>query len=325
MVRIGRSVARLSVAVAVVASWSAMSVGVAYAADATVEFHGAEITFTAAPGQVNHLVISRVSTVPEVYAFDDIVAVTSAEPECVHPTPADLTLLHCTHPSTFAIEAYGGDMDDYLASRQPTLARLSGGAGNDTIYTATGASSDGEVDGGPGDDVIYSGTGNDWIAGGVGIDTVSYAGRFGAITASLATGLGGAAGETDHYSAVENLTGGGSADTLTGDGGANVLDGGSARTPCLPYPLTTGPAVDRALVLAPPPCTSYSGADVINGGGGYDVLYGRAGDDYLNGGTGKDVLYGGSGYDNLNGGGFEFDWCYTEADGGTMVSCDSGS
>lgn len=325
MAGIARSAARIAVAAAVVAGASAVGVGAAYAADATVVFHGGEMTYTAAPGQVNRLVLSRVSTTPEVYAFDDVVPISSAEPDCVHPVPADLTLLYCTHPSTFAVEVNGGDLDDYLESAQPTLARLSGQDGNDTIRTATGAGSDGEVDGGPGDDLIYSGTGNDWISGGLGTDTVSYRGRFGAVTASLAGGLGGATGETDHYFGVENLGGGGGADTLTGDSGVNVLDGGTARTPCLPYPLTTLVAAGVPMAApAPAPCTSYSGADLLIGNGGNDVLYGRAADDTLLGGTGKDTLYGGSGFDQLDGGGIEIDYCYTDADGGTVTSCDGG-
>jgi hypothetical protein len=64
---------------------------------------------------------------------------------------------------------------------------------------------------------------------------------------------------------------------------------------------------------APGPCTSYSGNDTLNGGGGADLLFGRGGDDGLSGGAGYDTLDGGSG---------GADWCYPDADGGIKVNCE---
>ncbi|NUT37263.1 MAG: hypothetical protein HOV79_29810 [Hamadaea sp.] len=132
-------------------------------------------------------------------------------------------------------------------------------------------------------------------------------GRWAAVTASVSGG-GGQSGESDHFDSIENLVGGGAGDTLTGNSSANVLDGGYATTPCPPTPTPTG----GVHLLAPPPCTSYSGADTLNGGGGADTLLGRGGDDVLLGGAGYDALDGGSGTDG----------CYVEADGGTRTACE---
>lgn len=91
------------------------------------------------------------------------------------------------------------------------------------------------------------------------------------MTASVSAG-GGAAGDSDGYSPIENIVGGAVGDTLTG----NVLDGGYATTPCPSTPLTGG-----RVASALRPCTSYSGNDTLFGNGGADTLVGRGGDDVL--------------------------------------------
>jgi serralysin len=47
---------------------------------------------------------------------------------------------------------------------------------------------------------------------------------------------------------------------------------------------------------------STSGADSIDGNGGWDWLHGGGGDDTIRGGTGNDTIFGGTGADQLRGG-----------------------
>lgn len=91
-------------------------------------------------------------------------------------------------------------------------------------------------------------------------------------------------------STIENVTGGGGADTITGDARANVLMGGG-------------------------------GADTLNGGAGNDTLMGGAGDDTaLNGGAGNDTLDGGAGNDALNGGAGDDTFVVNVGDTGTITA-----
>lgn len=119
--------------------------------------------------------------------------------------------------------------------------------------------------------VIHAGKGNNFMTGGSGTDTLSYA--YGAngtsgVSVSLATtsaqGTGGSG--TDTISGFENLTGSANSDSLTGNSAANLIRGGS-------------------------------GNDTVSGGGDDDTLYGDAGNDLLRGGAGNDILYGGTGKD----------------------------
>ena len=289
------------VTVTVLASAAVLSApAVAYAADATIEFSGSEIVYRADDGQANLLVITKTADLPETYGFNDTVAISSTEPECTHPNGADQTYMECVHEATSFMDVETFDLNDTIDNRSGRPGHLSGGDGNDVIYTGTSTFLSTDVAGGSGNDTIVSGTGEDWIAGGSGTDTVSYAGRFGVVTADVADG-GGTAGEDDHYMGIENLTGGGSGDTLTGDAGNNVLDGGTAWL-CL---------------LG---CILLSGNDTLYGGGGSDTLRGQSGVDSLFGEAGADTLRGGSGFDALDGGPGN-DSCLVEADGGTSVNC----
>lgn len=153
---------------------------------------------------------------------------------------------------------------------------LDGGAGTDVIY------------GGDGSDTLIGGGGNtsDTLYGGAGTDTADYsqhltgltAGGVGtftqnntAVNVNLATGVASGAYGTDSLFDIENVIGGGGADTITGSTVANLLDGGA-------------------------------GADTIYGGVGADTLIGGDGADSLYGGVDNDLLYGGAGVDRLDGG-----------------------
>jgi Ca2+-binding RTX toxin-like protein len=116
------------------------------------------------------------------------------------------------------------------------IENLTGGAGNDTLAGESGPNT---ISGGGGNDTLAggSGTGPDgadvFLAGpSGGDDTVTYANRTDAITASLSgTGAGDSGGnggaEGDGISTtIDNLIGGSAGDTLTTDAKANKLTGG---------------------------------------------------------------------------------------------------
>ena len=124
-----------------------------------------------------------------------------------------------------------------------------------------GQGGDDSLTGGGGNDTLRGGTGNDVLDGGLnGTDTADYSYLAGGVAltldpAALVTVTAGE-GDTDTLDSIENVIGGGGADTITGSSGANVLSGGG-------------------------------GADTLDGAGGSDTLNGGAGNDILNGGDGE--------------------------------------
>ena len=149
---------------------------------------------------------------------------------------------------------------------------LDGGAGTDTatyaaspagvsVSLTTGSGSGGDAQGdtlsnienltGSGfNDVLEGNGGENVLAGGAGMDTVTYEHAASGVTVSLAINpaqnTGGAG--TDDLSGFENLTGSAFGDVLTGSSAVNVLSG-------------------------------LAGNDILNGGGGADTLIGGAGND----------------------------------------------
>ena len=114
--------------------------------------------------------------------------------------------------------------------------------------------------------MLSGGVGADYIDGGPGTDTVTYAGTAAGVAVSLGEAGAGAGQET--IEAVEMVIGSDGDDTLGGDGAANLLAG-------------------------------MRGDDEIAGGGGADTLLGGRGDDTLHGGPGLNRLTGGPGVDRL--------------------------
>ena len=191
-----------------------------------------------------------------------------------------------------------------------TLAEIenaTGGTGNDTLV---GNAADNALDGGAG-----------------GSDTVSYAGRAAAVTASLATATGGAGAEQDTYANVEHLTGGNGNDTLSGDDANNTLDGGAAGSDTVSYAdreagedivaslesLTGGdPDLSetdtfvsiRNLIggKGEDTLTGDELANRLDGGDGDDTLRGRGASDDLRGDGGDDLLLPSTGADSVTGG-----------------------
>lgn len=188
------------------------------------------------------------------------------------------------------------------------IERVLGGSGNDTLtgndpspfVPDPNAIVTGEnlLNGGPGDDTLDGRGAPDVLIGGGGNDTVTYADRTEAVTATI-DGTANDGGDSDLNVVslrrdsiepdVENLIGGSGNDTLRGSDAVNALTGGGGDDS-----LYGGGANDTL--------SGGSGNDKLEGAGGDDTLGGEAGADSLDGGTGNDSLDGGADGDSLAGG-----------------------
>lgn len=148
------------------------------------------------------------------------------------------------------IGGLGTDTATYIASAQGVNVSLMTGAGSggdaegDTLATME------NLTGSNLDDTLEGNGSNNVLAGGLGIDTVSYEHALSRVAVNLAlTSAQNTLGAgIDTLSSFENLTGSSFDDTLTGNTGNNVLSGGA-------------------------------GNDTLNGGAGLDTLIGGIGND----------------------------------------------
>ena len=187
--------------------------------------------------------------------------------------------------------------------------RLTGGAGNDTLYGGGGSAGDGDIlRGGAGNDALYGGQGDDILEGGPGgdrlfggrdNDTISYESSKEGVDIRLKNGAASGGDATgDLYRDVENVTGSAYNDRLAGSdrpatgstrAGDNTLRGGRGDDA-----LYGGSGNDRLY--------GDDGNDRVFGGDDDDALYGGDGNDWLQGGRDADQLEGGDGHDRLYGG-----------------------
>ncbi len=140
-----------------------------------------------------------------------------------------------------------GDMLDFSGVTMTGIVKIDGGSGNDVLIGSAGADT---LVGGSGNDILSGHLGNDSIDGGAGTDTADYSAETDAWTINLAAGSNHAqsASQTDTLIAIENVNGGGGADTITGSSAANTLNG-------------------------------FAGNDRITGGAGNDSIQGGLGSD----------------------------------------------
>lgn len=135
---------------------------------------------------------------------------------------------HSSAGLTASLDNPGGfNTNDAAGDIYTQIQNLTGSGYNDILIGDSGANT---LSGGNGDDTLEGLAGADSLIGGSGFDTASYvhAGSF--VTASLTTGMPGfsSIGDAsgDSYAGIENLTGSFYNDTLIGDINANVLNGG---------------------------------------------------------------------------------------------------
>ncbi len=172
-----------------------------------------------------------------------------------------------------------------------------GGAGDDTAY------------GGLGGDAVNGGDDADHLEGNNGVDTVHGDGGEDQVVGGSFQESAPGVGRPDE------------GDVLFGDGGADLLAGDNAVLTVVGDPAATTPVTRQRgfaqshavalLDLGLTPAAGVSGADLMSGGDGQDVLYAQAGvdrargdggDDYVEGGQGVDWIEGDAGSDDLVGG-----------------------
>lgn len=144
------------------------------------------------------------------------------------------------------------------------------------------------------------------IDGGVGVDTVSYAGSSAGVDVNLILALtrgqtgGDAAG--DRLFNIENIIGSGFADTLAGNSLINRIDGGAGLDTISYFSATAGVKVNLALTTAQADGDTLVNIENITGSYYADTLTARAAGSTLKGMQGNDILNGGTGNDTLDGG-----------------------
>ncbi|MFM1887602.1 MAG: hypothetical protein RL026_2759 [Pseudomonadota bacterium] len=235
----------------------------------------------------------------------------------------------------------GGDGTDVVTYAAATagvtvnLATLTAqntvGAGIDTlsgIEGVVGTTFADNISGDAGSNYIDGGAGavNDVLAGGAGVDTLSYASAGAGVTVTLgaANPQNTIGAGSDTVTGFENLVGSAFNDTLSGDGNANVLEGGLGNdvingqggTDTVSYSRATSSVV-ASLAVTTAQNTGGAGIDTITnvenltgsgygdrltGSGGNNVIDGGAGMDNLVGGGGNDTIIGGAGNDTIDGG-----------------------
>ena len=217
--------------------------------------------------------------------------------------------------SAVTVDLSEGTITNGTAAQDDTVTGVERIIGTSSADTLTGDSFDNE---------FVGGGGGDTIAGGLGIDTASYAGSSSAVTVTLEDGgadagagigaISGGDAAGDVLTDVENLTGSDQADTLTGDAGNNVIEGGAGGDT-----LAGGDGLDTvaytdssAGVVVDLETNSHSGGDAagdslsgfenVVGSDHNDQITGDLEDNQISAGTGDDTVYGNLGHDIVTGG-----------------------
>jgi Ca2+-binding RTX toxin-like protein len=170
----------------------------------------------------------------------------------------------------------GGDGGDILVGDSTGALSRAAVPGHDVL---AGRNGDDQYDAGGGDDVMAAGAGADKNAGGPGYDWSAQLDPA-AVNADLSVPLsGGADGAQglDGFAGTEALSGAGQNDTLRGDDG----------TPGTGLDPEGATRIQGLAEILPQDATAagstWSGGNILLGGGGSDILEGRGGDDILDG------------------------------------------
>jgi Ca2+-binding RTX toxin-like protein len=263
----------------------------------TVSVSGDDVTFVAAPSEVNRVVVAFEEDPVRGVRVVDIGAPLTAGAGCSSVGGSEA---FCPTPILGEIVLALGDQNDWAntsAVPEPEAVRLEGGDGNDTLDS--GLNRNAVQDGGPGADLL-SGEGA----------IVDYSARTDPLTVTTWDGLpnDGEAGEGDNVDRVHGVLGGHAADSVTVNKSFMFVSGGAGNDELIDFSdggtvLVGGPGSDflRA-VAADSELRGGDGNDTLVGGNDAQTLDGGAGKDVLRGGPGTDRLTGGDGADELIGG-----------------------
>ncbi|MEM7470504.1 MAG: calcium-binding protein [Pseudomonadota bacterium] len=176
-----------------------------------------------------------------------------------------------------------------------------------------------DITAGQGDDTIVASGGRDYIDGGVGNDTASYAQSGAAVIADLTNADNSQAyADGDTLTSIENLIGSAYDDTLYGDNSDNILEGGAGADVLdarggddtvsyegsaegvnvdLRNATQTGGDAEGDQLTGFANLIGSSQNDMLSGDTNDNQIVAGAGDDTLRGGLGEDTLDGGDGFD----------------------------
>jgi Ca2+-binding RTX toxin-like protein len=301
----------------------------------TVAKSGDRLVFTAGPGEINHVVVTRDA---QSYTVRDDGAPLAVGPGCTSTGPNEAV---CPRTGVYSAEIHLGDLDDTGELR--TTGSIEGNEGADTLLVGHGFSTV-RAHGGDGNDTLiasgfnvtlYGDEGADaltpadatTLVGGPGSDTfdppdgsrffLSYRDRASPVAVD-ADGIAddGELGEGDNLlpsgartgwvwggDGPDTLLTGGGVNCLKGFGGDDLLDArGQAQGDCRGG-FSGGAGDDHMLGgVGANEFTGGSGADTLSGGPGPDRLAGGRGGDRIGGGRGSDRIDGERGLDSLDAG-----------------------
>lgn len=254
----------------------------------TVSVSGDDVTFVAAPSEVNRVVVAFEEDPVRGVRVIDIGAALTAGTGCGSVGGSEA---FCPSPTLGEIVLALDDENDWAntsAVPDGQAVRLEGGDGNDTLDS--GLNRNAVQDGGPGADLL-SGEGA----------IVDYSARTDPVTVTTWDGLpnDGEAGEGDNVDRVHGVLGGHAADSVTVNKSFMFVSGGAGNDELIDFS-------DGATVLVGGRGSDFLRAvaadSELRGGDGNDTLVGGNDAQTLDGGAGKDVLRGGPGTDRLTGG-----------------------
>jgi glucose/arabinose dehydrogenase len=258
-----------------------------FAANATVTSAGGNITYTAATGKANSVVVDDPGS-NYTFAESDIAAGAGC-------TQTNANLVTCADSGVNTVTMNLGDTADTAdaSGSSQDIFTINAGSGNDTVTgsalndTLNGDNNNDTLNGGPGNDDINGGTdtgndrmeggeGDDDFDGGPGIDRVTYlAGCSSSVSIDLDNtaddnGCMSASDDADNVrDSVESITGSNLGDTIVGSCVANTIVGDAGTT-------NDSPGANDTLRGDPSAgCTAALGSgDFLGGGEGSDTFDG---------------------------------------------------
>jgi Ca2+-binding RTX toxin-like protein len=302
---------------AALAAGAVLAVGASASPAATITADGAELTYRAAPGEVNGVIVNGYAG-GRVRINETRSSITAWPSTCEHidpeavlcPVPGTLRVELADGNDSFGLDSnahahglvvLGGDGDDELTGHSEARSKtFDGGAGNDLLK---GFAGDDVLRGGPGNDILWGDEGNDELRGDAGDD-------------QLKPDNGKAPGNDvvdggDGFDLVDDWvqsTASGSAPpiSISLDGAAN--DGRPGETDNVTGVEKATSLVSGRFVLSDGPDDWHimanvdGGASTVLAGGGNDRIKGEDHNETIDGGPGDDVLEGGKRDDVITGG-----------------------